>query len=339
MIKKAFAFLLVSIVLLTGCGNTHYVITTGFDKNELMRINGESTYLSEMMLYLTTIQNQYEAVYTDKLWDESRGENTLETEVKEMVLAKLAQIKVMNLMAAGYNLTFTDEELAKINKISDDFYNSLNDTEIELIGVTKDDIVMAYKEYAMADKVYEFVIRDVNPEISDDEARTITVQVIGLKMFNLDAKGNHKPYSERAKSETYETAKLILELLESNEDSFESLQAKYSDIEDTSYTFGRNEMDLRIEEAAFSLGKDEVSEVVECDDMLYILKCISDFDIAKTQLNKVTILGNRKSAVFNETYEAYLSTITKILNENLYNKIEMIHDENVTTHTFFDADL
>ncbi len=35
-----------------------------------------------------------------------------------------------------------------------------------------------YREYAMADKVYQLIIQDINPEISDDEARKITVQQI-----------------------------------------------------------------------------------------------------------------------------------------------------------------
>ena len=35
-----------------------------------------------------------------------------------------------------------------------------------------------YRDYALADKVYRQIISDINPEISDDEARTITVQHI-----------------------------------------------------------------------------------------------------------------------------------------------------------------
>lgn len=38
-----------------------------------------------------------------------------------------------------------------------------------------------YREYAMADKVYQLIIQDINPEISDDEARKITVQQIFLQ--------------------------------------------------------------------------------------------------------------------------------------------------------------
>jgi len=336
---KAFLIILSLVICLSACGDKKYVITTGFEKNELMRINGESTYLPEFMLYLTTIQNQYEAIYGDKLWNQKEEESSLEYKVKEMVLAKLAQIKVMNLMAKSYNLELSDDEIARINNVTDTFFDSLNDKEKEMLGITRDDVYVAYAEYAMANKLYDFVIRDVNPEISDDEARKITVQIICLKTYNLNSLGEHEEYSKRAKDEAYSNARVIVELLNQDEESFESLQAKYNESDDTTWVFGRGEVNPVIEEAAFSLSKDQVSDILEVEDELYIIKCISDFDVEETQLNKVTILGERKTAVFDETYNEYLSSITKILNQSLYDEIVMIHDPEVTTSNFFDVDL
>ena len=69
-----------------------------------------------------------------------------------------------------------------------------------------------------------------------------------------------------------------------------------------------------------------------------ILKCVSDFDIDETQLNKVEILAARKEAVFDETYDEFLGTLSKTLNEKLYDQIIMIHDKDVNTKSFFDVD-
>ena len=41
----------------------------------------------------------------------------------------------------------------------------------------------------LADKVYRQIISDINPEISDDEARTITVQHILIKTVTENADG------------------------------------------------------------------------------------------------------------------------------------------------------
>ena len=51
----------------------------------------------------------------------------------------------------------------------------------EILQADEEIIENLYAEFALANKVYEYIIKDINPEISDDEARTITVQYIQLK--------------------------------------------------------------------------------------------------------------------------------------------------------------
>ena len=290
---------LILVLSLLGCADREIIITTGFQSNELMRINEESCFLPEMMLYLTTVQNQYEMVYGEDIWNESKDGVLLKDKVKDMVLAKVAQIKVMNLMAASYGLSLSEEEENKVSAVSLDFYASLNETERNLIGVSEEDIYNIYCEYALADKVYDYVIRDINPEISDDEARTITVEQILIKTYATDAKGKIVEYSDNMKKEALEQANYIRELALSGEDSFEALAAKYNEGEEVTYNFGRGQMAESFENAAFSLDKDEISEVVETEYGYHIIKCISDFDLDKTQDNKVQILKERKGEVFN----------------------------------------
>ena len=83
---------------LTACGGadgTKVVFTTGFGKNEVFRIGDESCSKAEIMIYLTTIQNQYANVYGTEIWNTSLNGVTLEDNVKETVLARIAQIKTM----------------------------------------------------------------------------------------------------------------------------------------------------------------------------------------------------------------------------------------------------
>lgn len=326
------------ITTLTACGGKKYILTTAFGSKELMRINNESCYLPEMMLYLTTIQNQYEDIYGKEIWEVSENGITFEEKVKDMVLAKLAQVKVMGLMAKDLKVSLDDEEKETIRKQADSFYESLNDTEKELLEVSSEDIYTYYCEYALADKVYEYVIKDINPEISDDEARTVSVEQILIKTYSLDAQGKVVEYSVRAKKEAREKAKEIREMALDDTTSFEALAAKYNEGEESTYTFGRGEMASEFEEAAFSLDKDEISDVVETEYGFHIIKCISDFDLATTQENKKVILDNRRALVFDEKYNEFLSTLTKTLNTKLYKSITMIHNEEVTTRSFFEVD-
>ena len=75
----------------------------------------------------------------------------------------------------------------------------LSSGEVEVLGVDQELIQQMYEEYALAGKVYEYLIADINPEISDDEARTITVQDILIKTYSLNENGERVPYSTQAK--------------------------------------------------------------------------------------------------------------------------------------------
>ena len=46
------------------------------------------------------------------------------------------------------------------------------------LNVTRDLITKMYEEMRLAEKVYQTIVENVNPEVSDDEARTITVDMI-----------------------------------------------------------------------------------------------------------------------------------------------------------------
>ena len=98
-------------IFFSGCGgreNTKLVITTGFAKDEIFRIEEMSCNKAEMMIYLTNIQNHYETVYGTKIWETNIEGTTLEENVKETALAKMAQIKAMTLLAKEHEVELTD---------------------------------------------------------------------------------------------------------------------------------------------------------------------------------------------------------------------------------------
>ena len=66
--------------------------------------------------------------------------------------------------------------------------------------LTEGDIEGIYKDQALAGKLYDFIIKDINPEISDDEARMITVEQIVIKTYSLDASGNKVDFDDTAKA-------------------------------------------------------------------------------------------------------------------------------------------
>ena len=333
----AIAIIALCGVLFAACGRdgTRVVFTTGFAKDEVFRIEDASCKKEEIMVYLTTIQNQYENVYGEEIWNASLNEVTLEENVKETVLARIAQIKTMYLLAVKEGVTLDAEEEALIIQAAREYMASLNDTEIALMGVSEETIQKLYTEYALAEKVYNKLIQDINPEVSDDEARIITVQHILLKTYTLDGSGRKVPFEAQERKKVYDRAVALKEQVTAGDVDFAEFAAKYSEDANVTYSFGKGEMDAAFEEAAFLLETGEISSVVESESGFHIIKCISTFDREETDANKSVIVERRRKEAFGQEYDAFVQTLAKNLNRDLWEDIELIHDENVTTDTFF----
>lgn len=324
---------------LCACGDgsgVQIVFTTGFGKDEVFRIGDTGCTRSELMVYLTTTQNRYESVYGAEIWNIAGEEATLEENVKETVLARIAQIKTMCLLAESKNVTLEESERKLALQAAEEYYASLNETEIELMEVTEETVRRLYTEYALANKVYQFIIQDINPEISDDEARTITVQHILLRTWTTDGSGARVPYGEDVKASVYEKALEIRRQAAEGEQDFLDLASRYSEDTSITYNFRKGEMDEAFEETAFSLETGEISQVIETETGYHIIKCITTFDREQTELNKLEIVEERRREVFGEEYDVFADTLVRQLNKKLWAEIALIHDERVSTMNFFD---
>ena len=364
-------------------GSTSYkfVLTTGFARDEVFQIEQSICKKPEMMLYLVTLQNQYENVYGSEIWnveietekteenkviagtedsdkdinakdikedsDKENGNkdssvesgqkgNSLEENVKNNALAKVAQIKTMNLMASSYGTSLTTKEVELVGEAAKEFYDSLNETEKSLMEVDYDTIFNAYSEYALAQKLYGYIIKDINPEVSDDEARTIKVQHILIKTYAKDGTGKKIPYTENSRRKAKEKAEEAYALAMEGTD-FDELIRTYGDNEIGTISFGKGEVDPVLEEKAFNLSNGQISEVIETEDGYVILKCISTFDKAETDANKLKIVEEKRKEVFGEQYNVFVEPLTRHLNQKLWAEISFIHDENVKTSDFFEV--
>lgn len=325
------------LMLLTGCGekNTKIVLHTGFAKNEVFRVEQMSCSLSELMVYLTTTQSRYEKVYGERIWETSLEGVTLEDNMKDMVLAQLSQIKAMNLLAEQEKIELSKEEAKKVEEAAEVFYKTLSKEEIKHLNADRELIRKLYKEYAIANKVYYYLIKDINPEVSDDEARTITVDHILIKTYFMDEKNQKVEYNAEQKREAFSKAQEVLQKAESGV-SFDSLIAAYNEDSQSQYSFRKGEMNQEFETAAFNLGKGEISEIIETEYGYHIIKCITTFNQEETDANKIKIVEKKREEVFGQRYADFAAGLTKAVNEELWENIALIRDAEIDTSEFFD---
>ena len=343
IVKPLVALLVVPLFFalpLTGCKNkklpTRVVITSDFLENEVFRIDGHPCMKNEIMVYLANSENQYSEVFGNQIWDVPiEGSKNLEDGYKETILARIAQIKAMNLLAQEYDVALDETEEAKVKAAGREYFESLSPQEVSYLDVDKETIDELYREFAVADKLYKTITADINPEISDDEARTITVHTILVKTYTIDSNGNRVPFDPDEKKSALELIARVKARIDEGE-SFEVLAADYNEDTNSEYSFGRGVMPKEFEDAAFALGVGEISDVVETDYGYHLIQCVSTFNPEETEATKAKIVEERRQEAFEEVYQEYVKELISNLNQPLWEKITFDRNKGVETTGFFE---
>lgn len=307
---------ILSMGMLTGCqSQTRIVFTTGLYGNQIFKIGSMACTMPEAMIYLTTFYNQYEEIYGSEMWTYDFGGVTLEDHVKEVVLSKLAQIKVMNLMAKENDIALTGEEEKKAEEAAVAYMEALDPELAEAEGITAETAKKVYREYATANKVYTAITESAEMEISDDEARTVTVQEIRVSEL--------------------ETAREALQKLRQGE-TFETVAARYSEVKQGVKSYGRGAAEEALEEVLFSMDEGDISNVIGTAEGYVIVKCISTMDYEATQENKLVLAEKRKKEAFLKAYREIAENTHSQFRDKRWEKVVLKEDLHRTDANFFD---
>lgn len=316
---------------LSGCGNEKkIVLTTGFQESELFRIDDRSCYANELLVYLVNTENQYINLYGNEFFGVSINGINVKQNISEEVLSRITRVKIMNLMAGNYHVDLDDSDLEIINKAANEYYSKLSVDEKYLFNISSaEDVASLYREYRLAEKVYEYIVKDINPEISDDEARTMVVKEIFIST----------DLSDEDSDSAMNTAQKILGKLEEGED-FDSLAAIYSDKEQVNCSYTKMTIDQDILEEAFELSKGEISEPLVSKNGIYILLCVDPFNRDETDTTKETIIRDRKLKAFETAYEKYASDSKSYrryyFNEEVWKEVMELDLSKTSTKDFFE---
>lgn len=305
-IRRGLAAMLTAAMLaggLTGCGtigNTKIVLTTGLSGDQLFKVGKSVCTLPEAMIYVMDYKQQYENAYGVEMWEHDFGGVTLEEYVKDTIVAQLAFVKAVTLLAKEYDVTLDKSEENKVLEAAGEYFGALTEEQKSYMKLKESDVEDLYRAHALSEKVYAEITKNVNTEVSDDEARIMTLQQIRL--------------------ESRDSADDVKRKLDDGMD-FGTAASAYSKDSQTTVTLGRGEKDSAYEEAAFALENDQVSDVIETKDGYYILKCVNNFDRDATEANKVTMVEKRRDQLFTEAYEKLMADTPSEFNSHLWNKV------------------
>lgn len=332
------ATVLVMSVFATGCsiGGKNIRLTTGLSDSELFKIDGSAFKVSEAMLFLTTEKNLYEQSYGTDIWSRSIGDVSFEEYVKNSIKNKLAEIKTLNLLAEEKKIKLNNEEKELAKADAEKYFSGLTDTEKKYMKVDFDTVYEIYKEYRLAEKVYVELVKDVNPEISDADAKVIKVAAIYAKTYTIDASGERVEYTDEEKAVSKANIEELLTQIQNGGD-FMTIAANNTDADQVEYQFGKGEMIQEFEDASYALKTDEVSGIVETPDGYYIIKCISDYMEDETQKNKETMIQNEKKAAFQEIYNPFVEKLSSQFNDEAWEKIKFSDMSEIKVSNFYEC--
>lgn len=303
-------------LLLSGCqiGDKEIVISKTLNNRQVFKIDRSICELKEAKVYLANYQNLYGTAYTIDLWQHDFGDNSLTDYVKDVTLEELTRVYCMDLLAESEGMTLSESEQQKVTEAAEEYYDSLSREEIFYMGVSEADIKEYYTHYALAQKLYHSLTDGVNEEVSDDEARVIEIMQIFV------ASG--------------ENANTVRQKLLNGED-FATVANNYNELSAIQVTVARDDLPEEVEEVAFRLDNDEISQMITTENGYYFIKCLNKYNVELTEENKANIVEKRQKEAFDDVYNEFIAARESYLNVELWEEFTLETGKEITTNRFF----
>lgn len=342
--------LVLAIGTMTGCGNSGGKGEVTQNGNEtLFTYDGVDVPLKKAWIYGKMTAAQYEASYSsyfgDNFWtmdmgtDDEGNAQTFEDYAKEQIIARIKQIIVLNNHAEEAGASLSEDEEKQCEEYAEAFAKDESGAEILAeCGADKDDMTEIYEENALAAKVQEYMVKDTDTNVSDDEARETTISRVVFATTTTDDEGNTVDMSDEEKAQVLSTAQAALAKLQSGTDIADI--AKEQNYTNTSETFaaGESEEGEAFEKLLATMKDGDITqEVQECDNGYVIARLDAYTDADATESNRQSIISERQQTKFSEVYDGWTKDLEaewnydEDVNQELWAELVLHTEESTAT--------
>ena len=305
----AAALLVMLVASISGCGGGIPIVSEGK--------TGHGYTDGQNMLIVATERNRYQKVYSDQIWQVQVDDDgrTFQDYLLREIQGFLKELQTMNLLADEREISLSADQTEKLNELTDAFYASLTESDLAYTGVSREEVYGLYEAYCRANCLVDEVTQDVNLEISDSEAKVITVQEIVV----CDA----------------DTAQAAYEQAAAEKADFEAVAKNLSEEKEITKSVGRGDSPECYEKEVFALESGQVSPVFQVEDRFYVVKCVDDYDEEATLNRKEKLALQRKNQAFRGIYETFAAEHPVEIGGAFWDKISFSAGEASTTANFF----
>ena len=253
-------------------------------------------YFYERAQYQLLMKNGMSSASSDeinKFWDNADNTKTALTNAKRDVITFV----VAKQKAAEMGITLTDEEKSSIDQYISSY---VNDEFLKQMKLTKEQVKYILEGSTLTSKLAQQVTGEEEKYNLTNEQVEAYVKANGEKitakhiLFTTLDQQTYQPLSDEKKAEVKKKAQETLDKIKNGED-FDKLMNELSEDPGlkqypNGYTFGKGEMVEGFENAAFALKENEVSDLVETDYGIHIIKRVpltmsdSNIQSAKSEL-------------------------------------------------------
>ena len=273
---------------------------------------------AQMMLVVASERNRCQKIYTDQIWDTAVDDagTTFQTYLLEEIQKFLKELKVMNLLADERQISLSAREKEQLNVLADSYYESMSEADRAYTGATRDDVYTMYEAYHRANRLVDALTQDVNLEVSDSEARVITVQEM--------------TFSQESEAQTFHSR------VTGEGVDFSAAAKEVSTDGATEKSVGRGERSKAYEDVVFVLENGQISEVFQDGEFWYVVKCVNDYDETATLERKQKMALERKNQAFRQIYDSFAQDHQIESGGSFWEKLSLKDGNESETDDFFE---
>lgn len=286
-----------------------------------IKVGEETVYYNEAMVYVLLLKQEYEPSLGEEIWDYDAGDGTRFADMaKQEVTDEIIQLKIISNKAKELGIELDEDEEEEALETATEHFNVISVEDKNKYGITLGTLNQVYRDNLLASKVFDIVTSDIDTEVSDAQARQITIYQILIKTTKQDLNGEIISLTPDQKQDALKETRKLLKKAKKEED-FKIFAKENTQADKVEYTFGKGDMNDAVEEAAFGLETGQLSGVIVSDEGYHIIYCANHFDENATADKKEDIILERQTKYFQDTYEKWQETYKVTINNKVWNQV------------------
>lgn len=276
------AIVAVLIVYILFFNGVFFYFSFGLTGKTYAKAGDQKISMMAAKILLADEKSSFEKIYGNNVWSQKTGDVTMQDAVKDKVKTKLSRIVLMNKAAKDAGIVLSKDERSAVKAAAEEYKKSLRSDQIKSFKATEEQLEDMFTSFKIADKYYEYLTANMKVEVSEDEARVITIQYLSLTDENQ--------------------AQEALEKLNAGT-PFATVAGMYANGQEFETDVKRGELDQTLEDALYELKSGETSGVIAAGGKFVIARVTTDNAESKTDANLEKLTQERILQKFNESFE------------------------------------